>query len=119
MSLHITEMTIQVRVTDFDEGLKFYERLLRRAPDFIPHEDFAEWELLPKCWLQLAKGSPAVGSGPLRFGVEDIEAERKRIMDDLGIEVGEIQSRGGVPARWCTFTDPWGNRLGLFEEIRP
>jgi catechol 2,3-dioxygenase-like lactoylglutathione lyase family enzyme len=115
--LPILEMTVQVRVREFEEGRRFYERLLRRPPDFVPHEGFAEWELLPKCWLQVAEGEPAEGSGPIRFGVSDIERERLRVISELGIEVGQIYSREGVPAKWCTFQDPWGNRLGFFQEL--
>jgi hypothetical protein len=113
----ISEMTIQVRVEDFAEGRGWYEQLLKRAPDFIPHEDFAEWELIPGCWLQVAKGHPAVGSGPLRFGVSDIETERLRLITEMGVEVSEIYSREGVPVKWCTFQDPWGNRLGFFQYL--
>ena len=115
--MNIVEMTMQIRVADIEEGQRFYERLLQRAPDFIPHEGFAEWELLPKCWLQVAEGTPAVGSGPLRFGVLDIRAERERLQAEYGIDVGELYMREGVPVTWCTFDDPWGNRIGLFEEL--
>ncbi|MCL6452168.1 MAG: VOC family protein [Alicyclobacillus sp.] len=116
--MKITEMTIQVRVTDFEAGKHFYQALSQRDPDFIPHEGFAEWEFLPKCWIQVAEGEPAHGSGPLRFGVTDIEKERLRVATELGIQVGEIFSRLEVPVKWCTFEDLWGNRLGFFEEIK-
>lgn len=62
----IYEMTIQVRVLDIEKGQKWYQTLLKRELDFIPHEGFAEWELIPGCWLQVAEGTPAEGSGPLR-----------------------------------------------------
>lgn len=48
----IYEMTYQVRVAYFDKGLTWYKTLLNRDPDFVPHEGFAEWELIPGCWLQ-------------------------------------------------------------------
>ncbi len=38
-------------------------------------------------------------------------------MDELRIEPFLIQSRSGVPVKWGTFTDPWGNMLGLFEYL--
>ncbi|ANC76220.1 VOC family protein [Fictibacillus phosphorivorans] len=111
----IYEMTVQVRVSNMEDGQKYYETLLNRQPDFTPHEGFAEWELLPNCWLQVAEGDPAVGTGPLRLGVVDLDAERKRLMDILHVEYFEIYERVEVPVRWATFSDPWGNRLGLFE----
>lgn len=114
----IYEMTTQIRVSNFEQGKKFYHTLLNREPDFIPHEGFAEWELIPGCWLQVAEGIPSEGSGPLRIGVSSIEAERTRmIKEDLNIEFFDIHSREEVPVKWATFTDPWGNRLGFFEYI--
>lgn len=114
----IYEVTYQVRVADFKEGLKWYKTLLNKEPDFTPHDGFAEWELVPGCWLQVAKGSPSEGSGPLRFGVISIEEERKRMLNELGVESFGILSREEVPVKWATFTDPWGNRIGFFEYMK-
>lgn len=109
------EMTVQVRVVDYEKGRKWYETLLNKAPDFAPHEGFSEWELLPGCWLQVAEGEPAQGTGSIRLGVMDIEAERERVMMELNVECFEIYSREEVPVRWGTFSDPWGNHVGFFE----
>jgi len=114
----IYEMTIQVRVAEFEKGQHWYTTLLKREPDFIPHDGFAEWELIPGCWLQVAEGSPSLNSGPIRLGVNDIEKERKRIQKALGVENFDLHSREGVPVKWGTFSDPWGNQLGFFEYIR-
>ncbi|PLR76535.1 ornithine monooxygenase [Bacillus sp. V3-13] len=113
----IYEMTVQVRVSNMVEGQKWYETLIKRKPDFIPHDGFAEWELIPGCWLQVAEGTPSEGSGPIRLGVTDIEKERERLMNALNIENFAIESREEVPVKWGTFSDPWGNRLGLFEYL--
>lgn len=114
----IYEMTYQVRVSDFAEGIKWYKVLLNKEPDFTPHDGFAEWELIPGCWLQVAEGSPSAGSGPLRMGVISIEAERERMMKELDVKSFEIHAREEVPVKWATFADPWGNRLGFFEYIK-
>lgn len=37
----INEMTVQVRVSDFTKGVEWYKTLLKKGPDFIPHEGFA------------------------------------------------------------------------------
>ncbi|TCP22349.1 hypothetical protein EV207_13636 [Scopulibacillus darangshiensis] len=113
----IFEMTVQVRVPDFDKGQLWYQTLLNREPDFVPHGGFAEWELIPGCWLQVAEGEPAKDSGPLRLGVIDIESERARLKKELSVENFDIYSREEVPVKWGTFNDPWGNRLGFFEYL--
>lgn len=108
----IFEMTTQFRVSNIKEGQNWYEILLNKKPDFIPHDGFAEWELIPGCWLQVAEGN-----GPLRLGVTNIEAERTRLVEQLGINYFEIHSRPEVSAKWGTFSDPWGNQLGFFEYL--
>ena len=47
--LMIFEITAQVRVKNFNEGQKWYITLFNRKPDFIPHEGFAEWEIISGC----------------------------------------------------------------------
>ncbi|MFS0823419.1 VOC family protein [Bacillus sp. 1P02SD] len=111
----IYEMTIQFRVGDISKGQDWYETLLKKKPDFIPHDGFAEWELIPGCWLQIAERIPSIGSGPLRLGIDNLEKERERLINDLKIEPFEIYSREEVPVNWTTFSDPWGNKVGLFE----
>jgi hypothetical protein len=113
----ILEMTVQVRVSNIKEGQIWYETLLNKKPDFTPHDGFAEWELIPGCWLQVAEGTLTDGNGPLRLGITNLEAERDRLVKALKIDRFEIQSRPEVPVKWGTFTDPWGNRLGFFEYI--
>ena len=113
----IYEMTIQLRVPIFERGLKWYQTLLQREPDFVPHAGIAEWELLTGSWLQLAEGEPTAGSGPLRLGVTDIKEERHRIISALNIEPFELYTRPEVPVIWGTFSDPWGNHLGFFEHL--
>ncbi|GAA0348623.1 VOC family protein [Bacillus horti] len=99
------------------EGQRWYEILLNRRPDFIPHEGVAEWELIPGCWLQVAEGIPSEGNGPLRIGVTDLKAEKDRLLKELEIDDFDIHSRSEVPVMWGTFADPWGNRIRLFEHV--
>ncbi|WP_047980448.1 VOC family protein [Ornithinibacillus contaminans] len=111
------EMTIQIRVPEFEKGLSWYQLLLGKEPDFIPHDGFAEWEIVPGSWVQLGEGEPAKGSGPLRFGVNDIDSVRERLVKELNITDFEIFSREEVPVKWGTFSDPWGNLVGFFEYL--
>lgn len=111
------EITVHIHVSDIEEGQKWYETLLNRTPDFIPHESFVEWEIVPGCWLQVSEGNPGSISGPLRFAVKDILNEKERIIRELNIANFEIHSRPEVPVKWGTFTDPWGNQIGFYEYI--
>lgn len=112
-----TGVTFQVRIDDYEQGIRWYEKLFNRKPDFIPHEDFAEWEIVKGAWLQVAKGIPTNGNGPIRLGVSDINTERKRLINELEMQIEEVNTLEGVPAAWCSFEDPVGNRIGLFQEL--
>ncbi|MGB7998572.1 MAG: VOC family protein [Anaerobacillus sp.] len=112
------ELTFQIRVTNFAEGKRWYKAFLQKEPDFVPHDGFAEWELLSGAWLQLAEGEPAEGSGPVRLCVQNLEDERERMLNELAVAPFTIHSREEVPVKWATFSDPWGNKLGFFEYIR-
>lgn len=63
----VIEVTVQVRASDFEKGFNWYRTLLRREPEYAPHDGFAEWELIPGSWLQVAEGAPTEGNGPLRL----------------------------------------------------
>ncbi len=114
--LETVGIIIEVRIGDFAAGLTWYERLLGRPPDTETHEGTARWEVVPYCWLQVAGGAPSPGFGPLRLGSADIEMDRERVVDALGVDASEILRIDGVIA-WCDFADPFGNRLGLFQDL--
>ncbi len=117
--MRVHEVTVQVRVLDFGRGRAWYEGLLERPPDFVPHENFCEWQLTPGMWLQVGQGQPARDSGPLRLGVDNLEGERDRVVALLEVPPFDIHQRTEVPVRWATFEDPWGNRVGLFQALAP
>lgn len=114
--LETVGIIIEVRTGDFAAGLAWYERLLGRPPDVETHGEIARWEVMPYCWLQVAGGAPAPGFGPLRIGSANIETDRDRVVDALGVAVTEIRRIEGVLA-WCDFDDPFGNHLGLFQDL--
>lgn len=124
-SMNFTGMTYQVRANDFEAAKEWYSIFFGRPPDILPHEGFAdqlgfcEWELIsgPTLWLQVAEGSPAVGSGPIRFGVDDIIAALDRLVPLLGPERPNVGQTPDGKVRFCTFEDPFGNRIGFYEEI--
>ena len=52
----------------------------------------------------------------LHFGVADIEDERERLEQGLNLSISPIERIEGEVA-WCDFADPFGNRLGLFQDL--
>lgn len=114
--INIIGVTNQVKVNDFREGRDWYVKLLGRLPDFMASDDFHEWEIVPGSWLQVAEGNPQTGNGPIRFGVTNLQQERERLTQELDVQVSEIEKVEGVVA-WVNFTDPFGNKLGFFQDL--
>lgn len=115
--MQILGVTFQVRVPDFNKGVAWYTKLLGRKPDFVPHEGFAEWRIVPHAWLQVGKEQPVIGR-PIRFEVKDIKKEISSIEKKLGIKASNVTRVKGI-VDWCDFNDPWGNRLGFNQDLNP
>jgi predicted enzyme related to lactoylglutathione lyase len=110
-------LTVAVQVGDTAEALSFYARVLGRGPDYAAHDDFHEWEICQRAWLQVSSGHeiPTPTSARLRFEVADIAAEIERLRR-FGVELDEPTTLPRV-AVFTDFTDPWGNRLGLYQDL--
>ena len=114
--MNISSVTMQVRVPDAAEAAGWYEGLLGRPADIAPSDDIHEWQLVPDCWLQVLTARPKPTAARMRFGVGDIRGEIARLETDLGVTASDIQSFGGLVA-WCDFADPYGNPIGLFQDL--
>ncbi len=115
MGIRVNAMTIQFRVSDIEQGVAFYQHLLGRAPDLDTTPTFKEWEIFPNCWVQVTIG-PSPMQTRLRLGVDDVESARRWVMATLGVDASEVERIDGLVA-WCNFDDPWGNPIGLFEDL--
>ncbi|WP_432789846.1 hypothetical protein QYM46_16565 [Brevibacterium sp. K11IcPPYGO002] len=117
-----TGFTLQVYVpTDETAAARsFYSSLFGREPEFEPHDDFFEWSPIAgqECWYQVSGKDPA---SPLlnrvRFRVLDL-SEALSFLDSSGIMRSEPSQLPEVVA-FVDFTDPWGNRLGYYQDLVP
>lgn len=116
MAIKTDMITAQYRVTDMALAETFYTRLIGRGPDFRASPTFLEWELIPGYWLQLSGHAEFGSGGPLRWRVDDIVAGRAELIVEHGLDVGEIGRLEGVVA-YCNFEDPFGNPLGIFQDL--
>lgn len=110
-------VTMLVRVPEgmIEAAAAFYGTILQRPHDFQPSPDLREWELKPDVWLLVGEGTPPQ-NGRIRFGSTQIDAERDLIHDALGVEITAVETLDGIVA-WCNFDDPWGNSLGIFQDL--
>ena len=54
--------------------------------------------------------------GHLRLGVANIERAREELAAALSVPGSPVDPLEGAAA-WCDFDDPWGNRLGFFQDL--
>ena len=109
--------TLQVYVDDMKRARPWYAKLFGRKPDFTAGPEFLEWEVVPDFWFQVIKKDGQKDSQRKRFGVSAIDRERRRIIEEMSIEVTEIEELPKGVVKWCNFQDPWGNKLGLFQDL--
>lgn len=115
-------MTLQIHVGDVDEARAFYTTLFGRQPDFAPHADFLEWQVLSatELWWQVV-GKPN-DLQPLRtrvrFLVDDVASAAQWARAALGVQPAPITTLPDVVA-FTDFDDPWGNRIGYYHDILP
>jgi hypothetical protein len=118
----IIGLTLQLYVPRpaLPEARALYTRLLGRDPVFTPHDDFLEWPPLTgaEAWIQLTVSEePRPLTNRLRFGVADIRSAAA-FLDELDLERSDISQLPGVVA-FLDATDPWGNRLGYYQDLVP
>ena len=113
--MRVTSITVGVPVSDVDRAGRWYERTLGIGPHIEPVRGIHEYEVSPGCWLQLFEGESSSSDHVFRIGVEDIEAERHRLLS-LGVTVQETKRVEGVIA-CCDFVDPDSNRLSLYQVL--
>lgn len=128
MTLRFAHAMIQVR--DIDAAIAFYERALelrvvdRHAYDgtvlvYMRCGDQAfELELLSESpWA--FQGKPENGRTHIAFTVDDLEAERERLVA-LGISVDQITdyyANDRLQTRYFYFCDPEGNQIEILEAM--
>lgn len=114
--------TLQIYVPpgETKKARSFYSVLFGREPEFEPHDDFFEWSPISgqECWVQVGGKADAVPMhNRVRFRVLDLRAALD-FLDSSGIEHSEPSQLPGVVA-FVDFSDPWGNRLGYYQDLVP
>jgi catechol 2,3-dioxygenase-like lactoylglutathione lyase family enzyme len=104
------ELFAGVSVSDFDQALGWYERLLGSPPSFLPNDVEAVWEVGEHRYVYIELRPAHAGHSLNTLFVDDLD-ERVRGIADRGIEPDQRETyENGV--RKVTFRDPDGNEIG-------
>ena len=113
--MRVTVAFAGIAVADYPSMVEWYERLLGRAPDMLPHETEAAWQLTEGGWLYVVEDPERAGNGLLTLMVDDLDDELARIAQ-RGVDAGEIITMPGK-ARKADFDDPEGNRISFGQPL--
>jgi catechol 2,3-dioxygenase-like lactoylglutathione lyase family enzyme len=100
-----------VPVSDYQQALAWYERLLGSEPAFFPHDTEAVWELAEHRYLYVVEQPERAGHAVHTIFVDDLD-QRLEGIRDRGIEpASEETYENGV--RKVTYRDRDGNETGF------
>jgi predicted enzyme related to lactoylglutathione lyase len=104
-----------VPVADYGAALSWYERLFGRAPDLLPNEIEAAWQLTDRGWVYIVVDSERAGNGLVTILVDDLD-ERVAEIARQGLAGGEIETLPGLVRRTYV-EDPDGNTIQLGQPL--
>jgi hypothetical protein len=97
-----------VAVADLDSAVRWYEKLLGRAPDARPMETLAEWRFATGGWLQVFQDGNRAGRSSVTFAESDLSG-RLETLRDLGVKIGPTTD--GDLVKTAIVNDLDGNQL--------
>jgi catechol 2,3-dioxygenase-like lactoylglutathione lyase family enzyme len=105
-----------VPVADFAAARAWYERLLGRPADLVPHETEVAWQVTEGGWLYVVADAERAGRALLTLIVDDLAG----LLGDLGergLAAGPVETLGSGVRR-AEIADPEGNRIAFGEVPR-
>ncbi len=100
-------------VSDRDEAVSWYSRLLGREPDMYPNDAEAAWQLTGSASLYVLADQARAGQGVIALIVSDLEAELAALAQ-RGAATGPVKAIG-TAGRKSVITDPDGNTIQLVQ----
>lgn len=105
----VTYVFVGIPVIDRDAAVAWYERLIGRAPDLIPNDDEAAWDLSTTGWIYVLVDAERAGSALNTLLVDDLDGFLSGVAE-RGIVAGPVETMENA-VRFAIVTDPYGNRL--------
>lgn len=109
-----TSVTVGIPVGDLGAAVAWYDAVLDRRPALEPVDGIVEYDF-EGTWIQLMGGRPGSPGWALRYGVEDLAAERTRL-GGLGVSAGDTETVPGLISLF-EFKDPDNNTLCCYQVL--
>jgi predicted enzyme related to lactoylglutathione lyase len=111
----VTVLFAALPTADLRTALPWYERLMGRPPDLVPHDREAAWQVATAGWIYVVADGARAGRALLTLIVDDLDDQLAQL-GERGLRAGEIEILPDV-GRKATITDPEGNTIA-FAEVR-
>ena len=111
---NLTSVVVVLPVADHSTAVNWYERWVGRAPDVVPTDGVAEWQLAENAWIQVSADSQTAGRTTVVMGVKDLVAQRTACAA-VDVTVGEINDYGFIKS--AEAVDPEGNKIVFVQEV--
>lgn len=112
---NINSVISVIPVKDFEPALEWYKKLFERAPDVVPMEGIAEWQLVENAWIQVSIDPERAGSTTVVIVVNDVEAQRKVCLD-ANFPIGEVVEYPEI-IKMAEVIDLDGNKISFVQDI--
>ncbi|MBX5228667.1 VOC family protein [Rhizobium sp. NLR9b] len=115
-SITVQSIFASATVSNFDEALIWYEKLMGRPADSKPIAGMAQWRNMGGAGLQVWKDDKRAGNGIITIVVRELEVELERLSRQ-GLQLAKkIEGDFGLVAQ---IFDGEGNRINLAEPPKP
>jgi len=112
----VTELFAGIPVADFGAARPWYERLMGRPTDLVPHDTEVAWRLGEATgWVYVVADPDRAGRALVTVLVDDLDAHLGELAE-RGITAGPIQIMPGA-ARKAEVVDPDGNLISFGQPI--
>ena len=102
-----------IAVADYDPMREWYERLMGRPADLVPHETEVAWQLTDTGWIYVKADADRSGKAFVTFLVDDLDAQLAALAE-RGIASGPVDTMTNG-TRTALVTDPEGNTIQFGE----
>ena len=103
-----------VAVGKLDSALRWYSKVIGKAPDSRPMPGLAEFSFDKGGWLQIFEDRERVGQSSVTLAVSNLE-KHIRELKEQGVDVGDVSQTDYVAT--AVVKDPDGNQI-VFAESR-
>ncbi len=113
--MKVENVFVSVNAADFIGTSHWYARLLERTWDRDPMPSCHEWDLAGSVLFQVLDNPEGAGSATVTLRIDDLDRKIEQLRANEIDVPSPAPVQGFDTLRFCRFSDPEGNTVGLLE----